>query len=70
MKDNYFDAMPFKFEFTSEEVANLVGAVITAQVKDEQFIKEYSEENPELCAKLQNILRVYEELLKKLRHPA
>ena len=69
MKDNYFDAMPYKFEFTSEEVTRLVSAVILAQVDDEQFIKQYSEENPELCAKLQNKLRIYAELLQKLRHP-
>jgi hypothetical protein len=70
MSDNYFDAKPYKFEFTSEEVTKLVSAVIVAQVDDESFIKQYSEENPELCAKLQNNLRVYAELLKKLRHPA
>ena len=69
MTDNYFDAMHYKFEFTSEEVTKLVSAVIIAQVDDEQFIKLYSEENPELCAKLQNNLRIYAELLKKLRKP-
>lgn len=69
MKDNYFEAMPYKFEFTSEEVTKLVSAVIVAQVDDEQFIKQFSEENPELCGKLQNNLRIYAEILKKLRKP-
>lgn len=70
MKDNYFEAMHYKFEFTFKEVAELVCAVIAAQVDDEQFITQYSEENPELCAKLQNKLHIYAELLEKLRHPA
>jgi len=70
MSDNYFDTMPYKFEFTSEEVTKLVSAVFVAQVDDEQFIKQFSDENPELCAELQNNLRIYAELLKKLRHPA
>lgn len=69
MKDNYFDAMPYKFEFTSEEVNKLVVAVVMAQVDDERFIKEYPE-NKELVGNLKKELDMFQAILDKLRHPA
>lgn len=69
MRDNYFDAMPYKFEFTSEEVNKLVVAVVMAQVDDERFIKEYPD-NKELVGNLKKELDMFQAILDKLRHPA
>ena len=69
MSDNYFDAMPYKFEFTSEEVNKLVVAVVLAQVDDERFIKEYPD-NKELVGNLKKELDMFQTILDKLRHPA
>ena len=69
MKDNYFDAMPYKFEFTSEEVTKLVSAVIMAQVDDEQFIKNYPD-NKDLIGNLKKEIDMFQSILDKLRHPA
>lgn len=69
MSDNYFDAMPYKFEFTSEEVTKLVSAAIRAQVENEQFIKNYAD-NKELINHLEKEIDMYQSILDKLRHPA
>jgi len=69
MRDNYFDVMPYKFEFTSEEVNKLVVAVVMAQVDDERFIKEYPD-NKELVGNLKKELDMFQAILDKLRHPA
>lgn len=69
MSDNYFDVMPYKFEFTSEEVIKLVSAVIMAQVDDEQFIKNYPD-NKELIGNLKKEIDMFQSILDKLSHPA
>ena len=66
MKDNYFDVMTFKLEFTPEEVTKLVSAVILAQVDDEQFIKNYPDDK-ELIGNLKKEIDMYQAILDKLR---
>lgn len=66
MKDNYFDDMTFKLEFTPEEVTKLVSAVIFSKVDDEQFIKNYSDDK-ELIGKLKKEIDMYQTILDKLR---
>ena len=34
----------YRFEFTAREVSLLMGAVITSQVEDEEFVKNYPED--------------------------
>lgn len=69
MKDNYFDAMPYKFEFTLEEVDKLVLAIARAIVNDERYIKAFKDDK-ELVGDLKKEIDIFQAILDKLRRPA
>lgn len=56
----------YRFEFTAREVTLLMGAVITSQVEDEEFVKNYPED-VELVETLRKTIKEYEALRDKLR---
>lgn len=58
----------YRFEFTSEEVTELVAAVIKSQVDDELFIKNYPD-NKELIGSLKREIDRLQNILDKLRNP-
>lgn len=57
----------YRYEFTLEEVSDLVMGIITAKVEDEQFIKNYSGDDIEFTEKLKDNIQRYNALLDKIR---
>jgi len=58
----------FRYEFTAEEMGDIVMGIISAKVEDEMFLKNYhADDDTEFTEKLKdNILR-YNALLDKIR---
>lgn len=56
----------YRFEFTTRELSLLMAGIITAQVEDEEFVKNYPE-NAELVASLKETIKEWEALRVKLR---
>ncbi len=56
----------YRFEFTAREVSLLMAGVITAQIEDEEFVKNYPE-NTELVESLKGTIQEWEALRVKIR---
>ena len=56
----------YRYEFTIEEVSDLVMGIVTAKVEDEIFIKEFPDDT-ELNEKIKDNIRRYNALLDKIR---
>ena len=57
----------YRYEFTLEEVSDLVMGIITAKVEDDQFIKNYSGDDIKFTEKIKDNIRRYDALLDKIR---
>ena len=56
----------YRYEFTLEEVSDLVMGIVTAKVEDELFLKEFPDDT-ELNEKIKDNVRRYNALLDKIR---
>ena len=58
----------FRYEFTAEEMGDIVMGIISAKVEDEMFLKNYSaDDDTEFTEKLKDNIRRYNALLDKIR---
>lgn len=58
----------FRYEFTVEEMSDIVMGIISAKVEDEMFLKNYSaDDDTEFTEKIKDNIRRYNALLDKIR---
>lgn len=58
----------FRYEFTVEEMSDIVMGIISAKVEDEMFLQNYSsDDDTEFTEKIKDNIRRYNALLDKIR---